>query len=127
MHLKGNAHLFREFIQENLDIWDDALKFDIYQAFREIVAYEHYLIDYLNPPHMPNESLKRYVEYCADNALLELGMKPNWNIPKNPLEYMDDVVGTVLTDFFSGSVTAYTKSVVGEWDSVKYDHWEIKE
>ncbi len=24
---------------------------------------------------------------------------------------MDDVVGTVLTDFFSGSVTQYTKSV----------------
>lgn len=127
MHLKGNAHLFREFIAENLDVWDDALKFDIYQAFREIVAYEHYLIDYLNPPHMPNESLKRYVEYCADNALLELGMKPNWNIPKNPLPYMDDVVGTVLTDFFSGSVTAYTKSVDGDWDTVKYDHWETKE
>lgn len=127
MHLKGNAHLFREFITENLDIWDDSLKFDIYQAFREIVAYEHFLIDYLNPPHMPNESLKRYVEYCADNALMELGMKPNWNIPKNPLPYMDDVVGTVLTDFFSGSVTAYTKSVEGDWDTVKYDHWELTE
>lgn len=123
MHLKGNAHMFRTFIEENQDIWDDSLKFDIYQAFREIVAYEHALIDYINPPHISNESLKRYVEYCADNALSELGMKQNWHTTVNPLPFMDDVVGTVLTDFFSGSVTAYTKTIQGSWDQISYDQW----
>jgi len=127
LHGVANCHLFRTFIEENPDIWDDSLKFDIYQAFREIVAYEHSLIDYLNPPHMPNESLKRYVEYCADNALKELGMQPNWHIPKNPLPFMDDVVGTVLTDFFSGTVTAYTKQIQGDWAEINYDHWRDHE
>ncbi len=123
MHLKGNAHLFRTYIEENSDIWDDGLKFDIYEAIRETVAYEQALIDYLNPPHMTNESLKRYVEYMADNALSELGMKKNWHTTVNPLPYMDDVVGTVLTDFFSGAVTEYTKSVEGNWKDISYDKW----
>ncbi len=124
MHLKGNSQLFRTFIEENPDIWDDSLKFDIYQAMREIVEYEHALIDHLNPPHAPNEMFKRYIEYMADNALMELGMKPNWNVKLNPIPFMDDITGIVLTDFFSGSVTEYSKSVIGDWDSINYDNWK---
>lgn len=124
IHNIGNSHLFRDFISENTDIWDDTLKFEIYEGTREIVAYEHALIDYLNPPHISKESLKRYVEYCADNSLKELGMKANYGITKNPLPFMDDVVGTIQTDFFSGRVTEYTKQVQGSWDSVSYDKWK---
>jgi ribonucleoside-diphosphate reductase beta chain len=123
VHWKANSHLFRAFISENMDIWDDELKYDIYQAVREVVAYEHALIDHLNPPHISNESLKRYVEYCADNSLKELGMKPNWNTTENPLTFMDDVVGVVLTDFFSGTVTGYTKQIQGDWDMIDYTAW----
>ena len=123
MHLKGNASLFRAFIEENPDIWDDALKYDIYQGMREIVAYEHHLIDFLNPPHAPNEQFKRYVEYMADNALSELGMKKNWNTIVNPIPEMDDIVGTTLTDFFSSSVTEYSKTVTGSWSDIRYTHW----
>jgi len=119
-----NSRLFRDFIEENPDIWDDALKYDIYQGIREIVAYEQALVDYFNPPHMANETLKRYIEYRGDIALKELGMKPNWGVEINPAPYMDDVVGTVLTDFFSGTVTEYTKSVQGDWGEIQYDHWK---
>ncbi len=119
MHLKGNAQLFRTFIEENPDIWDDALKFDIYEAIREVAAYEYDLVDYLEA----DSKFKSYIDYTADNALAELGMKRNWSTTTNPLPYMDDVVGTVLTDFFSGSVTAYTKSVEGSWSDISYDHW----
>lgn len=126
MHGLGNCDLFRTFIEENPDIWTDALKFDIYEAMREMVAYEHALIDYLNPPHMPNSDLKRYAEYRADIALKELGMKPNWDTTINPLPYMDDVVGVQLTDFFSGSVTEYTKSVQGSWADIDYTKWRTE-
>lgn len=122
-HFIGNAHLFRVFISENQDIWTDELKYRIYEAIRETVSYEHALIDYLNPPHIANSDLKRYVEYRGDIALKELGMKPNWNTSVNPLPYMDDVVGTVLTDFFSGRVTAYSKSVEGDWGDIQYAQW----
>jgi len=123
MHQLGNSHLFRDYIAENQDIWDDGLKFDIYEGIREVVSYEHALIDYLNPSHMNAADLKKYIEYCGDNALKELGMKPNWNISSNPLPFMDDVVGTVLQDFFSGRVTEYTKQLQGTWAEVDYSKW----
>ena len=120
MHLIGNSHLFRTFIEENLDIWDDALKYDIYEAIREVVSYEHALIDYLGV----DDKFKHYVEYMADNALAELGMQKNFNIAANPVPYMDDVVGTVLTDFFAGAVTEYSKQVEGNWKDIDYTKWK---
>lgn len=119
VHLLGNATLFRTYIEENPDIWDDSLKFDIYEAIREVVAYEHSLVDYLGK----DSSYKRYVEYMADNALAELGMQRNWNTTTNPLPYMDDAVGVVLGDFFAGSIAEYSKEVEGSWDEIDYSRW----
>lgn len=124
IHFIGNSHLFRTYIAENQDIWDDELKYDIYQGIREIVAYEEALVDYFDYAHISNSDLKRYIQYRGDIALKELGMKPNWNTTVNPLPYMDDVVGTILTDFFSGRVTAYSKSVEGDWGDITYDQWK---
>jgi len=126
MHFIGNCHLFRTYISENLDIWDDELKYDIYQGIREMVAYEESLVDYFDYAHISNSDLKRYIQYRGDIALKELGMKSNWNTTVNPLPYMDDVVGTVLTDFFSGRVTTYSKAVEGDWSMIDYDKWGIE-
>jgi ribonucleoside-diphosphate reductase beta chain len=123
LHCVGNSALFRRFIEENPDIWDDSLKFDIYEAMREIVAYEFALIDYLQAPHMESDDLKRYVEFCADNALKELGMKPNWNTTVNPLPYMDDALGEILVDFFNGTVSSYSKAVEGDWGDIDYSQY----
>ena len=114
----GNAHLFRQYIQENSDIWDDELKFDIYESMREIVAYEDALIDYLNPKD--KEKFKTYVRFQANSALLELGMKANWvDVKTNPFEFMELLVGTIITDFFSGKVTQYSKKMLGSRDELK--------
>ena len=123
-HVKYNSQLFRSFIEENPDIWDDSLKFDIYEAMREIVAYEHALIDYINPDHISNSDLKQYVEYMADNALNGLGMKRNWDTTVNPLPFMDDALAVSKTDFFSGTVSEYTKSVQGTWEEIDYSKWK---
>jgi len=123
IHFQGNCVLFRTFITENPDIWDDELKYDIYQGIRETVAYESALVDYFDYAHISNSDLKRYIQYRADIALKELGMKPNYNTTVNPLPYMDDVVGTVLTDFFSGRVTTYSKAVEGDWEDIDYSKW----
>ncbi|MBD3750733.1 MAG: ribonucleotide-diphosphate reductase subunit beta [Sphingobacteriales bacterium] len=124
LHFVYNSHLFRVFIAENQDIWDDELKYDIYQGIREIVAYEEALVDYFDYAHISNSDLKRYIEYRGDIALKELGMKPNWNTTVNPLGYMDDVVGTILTDFFSGRVTQYSKAIEGDWGDISYEKWK---
>jgi len=120
-HQEGNSKLFRTFIEENQDIWDDELKFDIYEAVREIVSYEEALVDYLNPPHMDKEDVKQYIRYQADNALKLLGMKANYNIETNPLPYMDEVTaGVSLVNFFEQRVTDYAKgALTGSWDDLK--------
>jgi len=120
-HQINNSKLFRTFVAENSDIWDDDLKYDIYQAVREVVAQEEVMIDYLNPPHMDNEVCKQYVKYQADNALKLLGMKPNYNIIDNPLPFMDEVLGGVsLVNFFENRVTDYGKgTLTGSWDKLK--------
>ena len=123
LHGIVNSHLFRDYISENQDIWDDELKFDIYEGIREIVEYEKALVEHLNPPHMDKAELKKYIEHRADIALEELGMKKNYGTTANNLSYMDDVVGTVLTDFFSGTVTEYSQTVEGNWEDIDYTRW----
>jgi len=113
LHGVANCHLFRTYIKENNDIWDDELKYEIYEAMRELVAYEEALVDYNNAPHLDSETCKQYIRYQADQALKELGMKANWNIKDNPFPFMEDVTGTVLTDFFSGRVTSYSRKMTG--------------
>lgn len=119
VHVLGNCWLFRTFIEENLDIWNDELKFDIYQALREQVAYEDALIDYLKPKHLDAEVFKQYVRYRADFALKELGMKANYGISKDPIPYMEDITAPVLGDFFSTKVTEYSTGLTGTWEDLR--------
>jgi len=119
LHGITNCRLFREYIEENPDIWDDELKFDIYEGMRELVAYEEALIDYINPKHVDKDKCKEYVKYQADQALKELGMKENYHITENPFPFMEDVTGTILTDFFSGKVTSYSRKMLGSKEALR--------
>ena len=119
IHGVTNCKLFRQYISENPDIWDDELKFDIYEGMRELVSYEESLIDYINPEHLDKDKCKEYVRYQADQALSELGMKTNWNVSHNPFPFMEEVTGTILTDFFSGKVTSYSRKMLGTKEELR--------
>jgi ribonucleoside-diphosphate reductase beta chain len=119
-HVVSNSWLLRTFIEENPEVFDDNIKKRIYDAVRDVVAKEEELVDQLNPPHMDNEVVKQYIRYTADQRLKLIGFKANWNIPTNPLPFMEDITGTVLTNFFEGKVTEYSKSSLqGDWNGVK--------
>ena len=118
-HGMGNCNLFRDYISENQDIWDDELKRDIYGGMRELVSYEEALVDYINPAHIDKDKCKEYIKYQADQALKELGMKANFDIEVNPFTFMEDVTGTILTDFFSGKVTSYSRKMLGSRENLK--------
>jgi len=115
----GNCNLFRDYISENQDIWDDELKRDIYGGMRELVSYEEALVDYIDPEHVDKDKCKEYVRYQADQALKELGMKANFDIEVNPFPFMEEVTGTILTDFFSGKVTAYSRKMLGTREGLR--------
>lgn len=119
-HVVSNSWLFRTFVEENLDVFDDVIKKRIYKAARELVAKECLLVDELNPTHIDKEEVKEYIKYTTDQRLKLIGFKANYEIEKNPLPFMEDITGTVLTNFFEAKVTDYTKgSLTGDWSTVR--------
>jgi len=119
-HVQSNSWLFRQFVSENSEYFDDTIKQRIYQAARDLVQKECDLVDTLNPPHMDNEEVKHYIRYITNQRLKLIGFKANWEETDSPFPWMDALTGTVLTNFFEGKATEYTKgSLTGSWDTVK--------
>lgn len=118
LHSEAGCWLFRTFIEENPDIWDDELKKEIYDAARLSVKLEDNFIQNafslgeirgLDP-----SDLKNFIRMRANAKLHDLGLKTNWkNIDQESLKKMawfDELSGgTKLTDFFSSRVTDYAK------------------
>lgn len=124
-HCQGNAWLFRQYIRENLDIWNDDIKRDIYKACKQIVSNEHILIDYLYAngecTTLDIKDIKQYVMYIADRRLQLIGLKPIFNVTNNPLPFMDELLGsTELANFFEARATEYSKAaMVGNWSEIR--------
>jgi len=125
LHVEAMTKLFREFIQENIDIWDDEFKADIYQACREMVDLEDRFLDLVfeqgNIEGLTKAEMQKYIRYIADRRLLQLGLKPNYNVKDNPLDWLDDVLGVEHQNFFEGRATTYMKAGMrGDVGKIKF-------
>ncbi len=78
LHVEAMTKLFREFIKENLDIWTDDFKKEIYQICREMVKLEEKFLDLVfemgNLEGLTKEEMYAYNKYIADRRLLQLGL-----------------------------------------------------
>jgi len=114
MHVEAMTKLFREFMQENIDLWTDDFKKEIYQACREMVDLEDRFLDLVfeqgDITGLTKEEMKQYIRYIADRRLLQLGLKPNYGVKDNPLNWLDDVLGVEHQNFFEGRATTYMKA-----------------
>jgi len=114
LHVEAMTRLFREFIQENMDIWTDDFKKEIYQACRDMVMLEQKFLDLVfemgDIRGLSRSEMSDYVHYIADRRLLQLGLKPNYEVKDNPLHWLDDVLGVEHQNFFEGRATAYMKA-----------------
>jgi len=118
LHSEAGCWLFRTFIEENPDIWDDELKKDIYDAARLTVELEDNFIDNAfslgTIRGLDSKDLKNFIRMRTNAKLRDLGLKTNWrNIDQDSLTRMawfDDLSGsTAFTDFFAKRVTDYSK------------------
>jgi ribonucleoside-diphosphate reductase beta chain len=112
MHCEGMVKLFRTFCEEHPRIVTDDFKKDIYEMFRKGVELEDKVIDLAfemgGIEKISKEDVKQYIRYIADRRLIQLGLKGNWNVKDNPLEWMEWVVaGDRHKNFFEGVVTDY--------------------
>ena len=124
MHAENMIKLFKEFIKENPEIWNDELKSKIYTIAEKMVALEDKFIDlcYQNGEmrDLKAEDVKTYIRYIADRRLISLGMKGIFKVKKNPLPWVEEMINApVHGNFFENRVTDYAKGALsGSWDDV---------
>ena len=124
LHTNSIIKLFRTFVQENPEVWDEELKGRIYEACATIVHFEDAFIDLAfemgNVEGLTSREVKRYIRYIADRRLSQLGLKDIYMIDINPLPWLDEILnGVEHTNFFENRVTEYSKaSTTGSWEDV---------
>jgi ribonucleoside-diphosphate reductase beta chain len=124
MHAESMIKLFRTFIEENRDIWNDELKSEIYKIAEKMVELEDKFIDlaFLIGPMegLNGDDVKRYIRYIADRRLISLGLKGIFKVKKNPLPWVEEMVNAPIhTNFFENRATDYAKGALsGSWESV---------
>jgi len=124
MHTENMLKLFKTYINENPEIWNDELKSSIYTIAENMVSLEDKFIDLsfgLNEAeNLTKEDVKRYIRYIADRRLIGLGMKGIFKVKKNPLPWVEEMINAPThTNFFENRATDYAKGALsGDWSDV---------
>ncbi len=121
LHCNSMIRLFKEFINENPEIWTTELKKELYEACRTIIHHEDAFIDLafeMGPMEgLTAKEVKDYIRFIANRRLTQLGLEPIYEIHKNPLTWLDTMLNAVEhMNFFEGRATEYSKaSTQGNW------------
>jgi ribonucleoside-diphosphate reductase beta chain len=124
MHCESMTKLFRTYIEENKEIWNDELKGELYTVATRMVELEYKFIDLAfqmgEMQRLSSEDVKQYIRYIADRRLISLGLKGVFKVKKNPLPWVEEMVNSpVHGNFFENRVTDYAKGALsGTWDDV---------
>ena len=124
MHAENMMKLFKTYIQENNEIWNDGLKSRIYAIAEKMVELEDRFIDLAfssgEMEGLTSDELKKYIRYIADRRLIGLGMKGIFKVKRNPLPWVEEMINAPThTNFFENRSTDYAKAAhTGTWDEV---------
>jgi ribonucleoside-diphosphate reductase beta chain len=124
MHTESMIKLFRTYIEENKEIWNDELKGRIYDIATKMVELEDRFIDLAfemgDMPNLTAEEVKQYIRYIADRRLISMGMKGIFKVKKNPLPWVEEMINAPThTNFFENKATDYAKGALsGDWKDV---------
>ena len=120
-HVESMIKLFHCLLDEKPHVWNDNFKKSLYDICRDMVNLEDRFIDLafeLGPVEgLEPHEVKQYIRHIADRRLLQLGLKPNYGVKENPLEWVDWVVnGVEHANFFENRSTEYAKGTLkGSW------------
>lgn len=123
LHTESMIKLFREYIEQNPQLWNDDLKSTIYSIAEKMVELEDRFIDLAfgvnQMQKLAKEDVKKYIRFIADRRLSAMGMKSIFNENKNPLPWVDAMLGVTHTNFFENRVVDYAKGALsGDWSDV---------
>ncbi|MDA9643086.1 ribonucleotide-diphosphate reductase subunit beta [bacterium] len=121
LHTESAIKLFKTFIEENPEVWNDKVKEEITNACSTVIEHEDAFINLAfelgGVKGMEADEVKQYIRYIADRRLSQLGLPYLYNIEKNPLPWMDEMLNAVEhTNFFEGRATEYSRAATtGSW------------
>ncbi len=124
LHCDAMTKIFRTFVKENPDVWNDNLKAELYSIAEKMVELEDKFIDLAYQSGglegLDKNEMHTYIRYIADRRLLGLGLKGIFKQKKNPLPWIDEMI--VLqshSNFFEQPESSYSKGALsGSWDDV---------
>ena len=126
-HCNGMIKLFRTFIEENREIWNDSLKSELYTIATKMVELEDKFIDLAfgidnNMLDLNVDDVKKYIRYIADRRLIAMGLKGIFKVKRNPLPWVEVMLNAPThTSFFENKSTDYAVgSLTGSWGDI----WE---
>ena len=123
-HTENMIKLFRTYIEENREIWNDDLKGRLYTIAERMVELEDKFIDLAFAmgamEDLSAEDVKKYIRYIADRRLISLGLKGQFKVKRNPLPWVEEMINAPThTNFFENRATDYAKgSLSGDWGDV---------
>jgi ribonucleoside-diphosphate reductase beta chain len=94
---------------------------EIYKICEAIIGHEDAFIDlafeFGAVEGLTPGEVKTYIRYIADRRLAGLGLASAYNVDKNPLPWLDEMLNAVEhANFFEQRSTEYSKSATtGEW------------
>ena len=129
--LEKNTKDFKDVIIERSAISDKNeivsffyLKKEIVDACKTIVTHEDAFIDLafqMGPLNgLTADEIKQYIRFIGNRRLEQLGLDPIYDVKKNPLTWLDNMLnGVEHMNFFEGRATEYSKaSTKGSWGEV---------
>ncbi len=122
LHTNSIIKLFRTFIEENRELWNDDLQRDLYTACETVISHEDAFVDLAfelgGVEGMQASDIKQYLRYIGDRRLMQLGLQPLYRIEENPLPWLDSMLnGVEHTNFFENRATEYSRAATeGTWE-----------
>ena len=122
LHTNSIIRLFHTFLSENPEVKSKDFFEDLKNACSIVVGHEDSFIDKAfelgGVEGLDAENVKKYIRYIADNRLNQLGINPIYNVGKNPLPYMDEMLNSLEhANFFESRATEYSRAATqGTWE-----------
>jgi len=122
LHTASIIKLFRTFVDENPEVWNEELRRDLYVSCETVVTHEDAFIDLAfelgSIEGLEAREVKQYIRYIADRRLMQLGLQSVYRIEKNPLPWMEEMLnGVEHANFFENRSTEYSKAATrGTWE-----------
>ena len=124
LHAENMIKLFREYVNENINLWNDSLKGKIYTIAEKMVELEDKFIDLAfamgDMDNLTPDEVKKYIRYICDRRLISLGLKGIFKVKKNPLPWVEEMINAPThTNFFENRSTDYARGALsGNWGDV---------